>query len=563
MNRQHYIFVLLIVLLLTAIACSNPKSLAENHLSLLESSNPSKANAQYCTPGETLKLHSVKSFQILSSRNKTDNSLPYTEVVAKLDTEQFNFKRVRRGGIPEKDALKQVTLEVWKSKDFYQKSVLFVDELNNLLKSFLLPGYFEDAKLATPSREQFNKQSLCVFIPLEQFESKLVTTTSPIIHPQATAKQLTGVKIKNLFNVSNLIIFLKNLYLIGNKKSVNPIFDSLPPLPLASIKSDFPLIEQAITESFESSELWKYDGNLLSAITDDNFQSQPSNLVVFQNALYFTINDKEYGNELCKFDGKKVNVIIDIQPGILGSNPSSLTVSKNNLYFLANTNKTGRGLWKYDGLKPTFLATTKSSPDYGSSFIEFNHQLYFSAIDTEHGSELWKYDGEKISLVADINPGEESSSPFYFAIYKNQLFFFINNGYELWKYDENETSLVTKIAGRSYETAAIVIVFKNELYFKAYKETSGWRLWKYDGEKTYLAVDEVHSPDHLTVFDGQLYFVGSPRRKRMLWRYDGKNTTLVAEDIFNPTDLTMGNNALYFMGENKDKINILWKISAK
>ncbi len=49
----------------------------------------------------------------------------------------------------------------------------------------------------------------------------------------------------------------------------------------------------------------------------------------------------------------------------------------------------------------------------------------------------------------------------------------------------------------------------------------------------------------------------------MLWRWDGKNTTLVTEDIFNPTDLTVVNNALYFMGENKDKINILWKISAK
>lgn len=431
MNRKHYIFVFLIVLLLTAIACSSPKSLAENHLSFLQAGNFSKANQQYCKPSETLKLHSVKSFQILSFESKTDNNLSYTEVVAKLNTEQFNFKRVRRGGIPEKDALKQVTLGVWKSKDFYQKSVLFIAKLNNLLELSLLPKYFEDAKLATPTREQFNKQSLCVFIPLEQFESKLVTTTSPIIHPQATANQFTGVKIKNLFNIFNLTTFQKNLYLVGNKKLAHPIFDSLPPLPLGSIKSDSPLREQAIAESFELLELWKYDGNLLSTITDDNFQSQPSNLFVFQNALHFTINDEEYGNELCKFDGKNVDVI-DIQPGILGSEPSSLTVSKNNLYFLASTDKTGRGLWKYDGLKPIFLANTKSSPDYGSSFIEFNHQLYFSAIDSEHGSELWRYDDKKVSLIADINPGEESSSPFYFATYKNQIFFFINSGYELW-----------------------------------------------------------------------------------------------------------------------------------
>lgn len=127
----------------------------------------------------------------------------------------------------------------------------------------------------------------------------------------------------------------------------------------------------------------------------------------------------------------------------------------------------------------------------------------------------------------------------------------------------NKASLVRKLAEKSYETATILAVFKNELYFKAYEEANGWRLWKYDGEKTYLAVDEVHSPDHLIVFNDQLYFVGSDRRKRMLWRWDGKNTTLVTEDIFNPTDLTVVNNALYFMGENKDEINILWKISAK
>ncbi len=129
MNRKHYIFVFLIVLLLTAIACSSPKSLAENHLSFLQAGNFSKANQQYCKPSETLKLHSVKSFQILSFESKTDNNLSYTEVVAKLNTEQFNFKRVRRGGIPEKDALKQVTLEVWKSKDFYKNQYYLLPSL--------------------------------------------------------------------------------------------------------------------------------------------------------------------------------------------------------------------------------------------------------------------------------------------------------------------------------------------------------------------------------------------------------------------------------------------------
>lgn len=382
--------------------------------------------------------------------------------------------------------------------------------------------------------------------------SIIVTTTLVItiiltIHAQATAEQLTGAKIQNLSNIHSLTAFKNQLYLVGN---------------MAVRHNKTEPTQQAIYSSFEFLQLWKYNGNSVSMITDANSQSQPKDLVIFKNALYFTITDSEYGVELCKFDGKNVSVI-DIEPGKAGSQPMSLTVSNNELYFLASTYKTGRGLWKYDGVKPTFLAAIASYPNYSSPFIEFNHELYFSATDAEHGNELWKYNGKKVSLVADIHPGKEDSAPFYFATYKNQLFFFTDTGYQLWKYDGKKASLVMKVAGNSYEMPSFLTVFKNELYFKAHDDQHGWKLWKYDGKKTYLAADEGGSPDNLTVFGGQLYFSAINNRKRNLWKFDGKKATLVADDIYYPRGFTILNNALYFIGEDSNKSDILWKLSAK
>lgn len=570
MNRKHYIFILFIVLLFTLTACSNPTSLAESHLSLLQSGNSTKANKQYCKPSETLKLHSVKSFQILSSEPKTDNNIPYTEVVAKINSDQFNFKRVSDKDIPEKDLLTQITLQVWESQNFYKKMGLFVNDFNDSLKSDLLPQYIEEAKLLMPSRQEFNEQSSCIFFPVEQFESKLAKKTIPISRAQSTAKHFTGVRIKDLFNISGLGAFQNNLYLVGNQKVMNPVFDLLKSSEFWYFKPDSPLIEKAINESLQLLELWKYDGDLVYMITNDDFQSYPSNLEVTKNKLYFTIEDSRYGNELCEFDGKKVNVI-DIQPGIRGSNPTSLTVANNELYFMASTSKTGKGLWKYDGIKPTFIAAINSLPP-SSYFIEFNHQLYFSAVDAEHGNELWKYDGEKVSLVADISPGKESSHPIYFTVYKNQLMFMTEHNYELWKYDGKKASFVMDIAKSDYEEPSPLVVFKNELYFKAYGEDrdrtlrgsrQAWKLWKYDGKQTHLASKEISSPGHLTVFSDRLYLSASGYPEDKLWEFDGKKATKVADDIYRPTNLTVVNNSLYFLGEEEDKRTILWKLSAK
>ncbi|MBN8564901.1 MAG: hypothetical protein J0L70_30755 [Leptolyngbya sp. UWPOB_LEPTO1] len=158
---------LLLALLGLAACSSSPTSLAENHLKLLVSNKSSEANQQYCMTGETLRLHSLKSFHIANTQKKTRDSLEYTEVTAKIDTDQY---RLGKSG---KELLQQVTLEVWNSEDFYQYSVKSTAKLNDLgAKTATLTGT-RQVNLAAPAREKVNKASTCVFLPFDQFENSI------------------------------------------------------------------------------------------------------------------------------------------------------------------------------------------------------------------------------------------------------------------------------------------------------------------------------------------------------------------------------------------------------
>jgi hypothetical protein len=84
-----------------------------------------------------LRLHTVKSFKVINSQQKNRDNLPCTEVVADIKTDQFRFKDVGSNDsiVPQKEVLKQVTLEIWKSNDFYQEYVKFRAKINALSKS--------------------------------------------------------------------------------------------------------------------------------------------------------------------------------------------------------------------------------------------------------------------------------------------------------------------------------------------------------------------------------------------------------------------------------------------
>jgi ELWxxDGT repeat protein len=119
--------------------------------------------------------------------------------------------------------------------------------------------------------------------------------------------------------------------------------------------------------------------------------------------------------------------------------------------------------------------------------------LYFRAFTLTNGYELWKTDGTTTSLVADITPGESSSSPGFLTAVGNTLFFAATDptsGRELWKTDGTTTSRVADIRpgvfqfspGSSYPEDLTAV--GNTLFFTANDGSSGRELWKTDGTTT-------------------------------------------------------------------------------
>lgn len=171
---QYRYRILPVVFLLFSTACSSsPQSLGESHLDKIKSGKASQANQQYCMPSETLRLYTIKSFKVNSSQQKTRDNLLYTEVIADIETDQVRFKNMDNGGIaiPQKQVIQQVTLEIWKSDDFYQESVISKARLNDLVKSSAALTGTQLPTLSVPEREKINKEPLCIFLPFEQFES--------------------------------------------------------------------------------------------------------------------------------------------------------------------------------------------------------------------------------------------------------------------------------------------------------------------------------------------------------------------------------------------------------
>jgi hypothetical protein len=173
MNYWRYILTVLIFL--SATACSsNPKSIVEKHLEFIKSGNASNANQQYCVPSETLRLHTLKSFQVTDSQSKTRDGKSYTEVTAKVETDQYRLKKVDKDGVtvPERETLQQVTLEVWNSEDFYQRLLAETAKINDMANSTAALTGNPARTLPSPTREKVNKEGSCVFAPFAQFESE-------------------------------------------------------------------------------------------------------------------------------------------------------------------------------------------------------------------------------------------------------------------------------------------------------------------------------------------------------------------------------------------------------
>lgn len=152
-------------------------------------------------------------------------------------------------------------------------------------------------------------------------------------------------------------------------------------------------------------------------LTSDK-DSNPSDLVEFNNQLFFLAENDIYGGEIWVTDGDINNATIlkDINPGEESSNATQFKQINNTIYFQAFEASQGSELWKTDGTEAgTVNITDAISPGISGSvprdIISSEGDLFFTAVTEAHGRQLWKIAGETLSNESFEETTEISTYP--------------------------------------------------------------------------------------------------------------------------------------------------------
>ena len=144
-------------------------------------------------------------------------------------------------------------------------------------------------------------------------------------------------------------------------------------------------------------ELWRYNGTTASLAADitpggQYSSSNPGALTVYKGKLYFCATDEVHGYELWAFDGTTARMVAEINPTpdpgngdtfLMDSSPADFVILDDLLYFSADDGVHGRELWSYDGDQVRLVLDINPGP-IGSQVSEltvFQGTLYFSADD--------------------------------------------------------------------------------------------------------------------------------------------------------------------------------------
>lgn len=258
------------------------------------------------------------------------------------------------------------------------------------------------------------------------------------------------------------------------------------------------------TEDYTTSdfELWNLNDENFTALIDSTVsykQAAPRDLIVYKDNLYFILDDYFNGEELWKYDGNVITMLTDISPDFsVGTtrNIRNLILFKDKLYF-NGWDGNQRSIWSYDGNTPPAIESNATNiTGVNNEFIVFQDKLYYIGYEFQTGYELWSYNGiDSSTLVADLSqyPNNNLSN---LTILGDKLYFAANSaalGVELWTYDGNTSPLVlTDIAiGPNGSYPNHVTPFNGKLYFAANDGIHGIELWEYTPDTSQQTIIET------------------------------------------------------------------------
>ncbi len=324
---------------------------------------------------------------------------------------------------------------------------------------------------------------------------------------------------------------------------------------------------------------------LVKDINPDGSGIVGSELVVFQNKLFFSAFNAETGRELWVSDGTEVgtNLLKDINSGSLSSSPKELTVAGNYLFFIATTETEGIEIWRTDGTSDgTVLVEDIISGDNTSTpryLTAANEKLFFEYPDPESGRELFVISGTGLpQRISDFRRFGGSSLSEFTAL-GDKIYFRTDSdsdsdGFELYTSDGSVegTQIVKDIwAGGSNDgNPQNITAIDSILYFSA-EDARDTEPWISNGTSAgtqilkELYTDQSSNPKEFTKA-GEVVFFAANEDNSELWITDGTSENTIAIADINTAsfnlqleNFTGGDNILYFSANSENEGRELWR----
>lgn len=305
-------------------------------------------------------------------------------------------------------------------------------------------------------------------------------------------------------------------------------------------------------------------------LTLREFSSNPENIVVAGENVYFVATSPTYGKELWRAGGGStgVSLVADIYAGPIGSEPLPLGTAGDRLLFFASDLAHERRLWATDGSPAGTLPLTDFASNVNTSFdlmtANFGGAFYLALpIFGSNQKQLWRSDGTPAgtAIVDNLSPDWIGAD--------GRWFYYTADG-ALWRSD-----------GSAAGTKRVL----EEVDYILGRTSGGLLLHRWLGRPELLSFDPATGATLLlsehwisersvsalgfASLDGVIYFGADDGRGSELWRSDGTPAgTFMAGDASpaaaagaNPSELTLSDRRIYFVADDGIHGHELWWVS--